>query len=227
MNQKLDRATQDALKQKVAEAALQYINLPRMRIGIGTGSTVNFLIDLLPRVKDRIEAVVSSSEASTRRLEQHGFKVSELSEVGDLDIYIDGADECDPHNRLIKGGGGALTREKIIAWASDQFICIVDESKMVDVLGEFPLPVEVLPMARSFVARKLVGMGGMPEYRAGFVTDNGCQILDVHNLKILDPVALESEINQIPGVITNGLFALRKADVTLVATPEGVRVQKS
>ncbi len=227
MTRKLDKETQDALKKKVAEAALEYINLPRMRVGIGTGSTVNFLIDLLPRVAERIDAVVSSSEASTRRLEKHGFKVSELSEVGDLDIYIDGADECDPHNRLIKGGGGALTREKIIAWASDKFVCIVDESKMVDVLGDFPLPVEVLPMARSFVARKMVAAGGMPEYRQDFVTDNGCQILDVHNLKILDPVALESDINQIPGVITNGLFALRGADVTLIATPDGVRVQES
>ncbi len=227
MSQKPDPISQDALKKKVAEAALEYINLPRMRVGIGTGSTVNFLIDLLPRVKDRIEAVVSSSVASTERLEKHGFTVKELSEVGDLDIYIDGADECDPHNRLIKGGGGALTREKIIAWASQQFICIVDESKMVDVLGQFPLPVEVLPLARSFVARKMVGFGGMPEYREGFVTDNGCQILDVHNLKILDPVRLESDINQIPGVITNGLFALRSADVTLVATPDGVRVQKA
>lgn len=225
MTQTLDKATQDALKQQVAEAALEYINLPRMRVGIGTGSTVNFLIELLPRVKDRIEAVVSSSEASTERLERHGFTVSELSEVGDLDIYIDGADECDPHNRLVKGGGGALTREKIIAWASDKFVCIVDESKMVDVLGAFPLPVEVLPMARSFVARKLVGLGGMPEYREGFITDNGYQILDVRNLKILDPVTLEEEINQIPGVITNGLFALRKADVTLIATADGVRRQ--
>jgi len=227
MKQNIDKSAQDALKKKVAKAALEYINLPRMRVGIGTGSTVNFLIDLLPQVADRIEAVVSSSVASTRRLEKLGFKVSELSEVGDLDIYIDGADECDPHNRLVKGGGGALTREKIIAWASDRFVCIVDESKLVDVLGGFPLPVEVLPLARSFVARKMVGFGGMPEYREGVVTDNGCQILDVHNLKILDPVKLESDINQIPGVITNGLFALRKADVTLIATPEGIKVQES
>ncbi len=227
MNRKLDKDTQDALKKKVAEAALAYIDLPRMRVGIGTGSTVNFLIDLLPQVKHRIEVVVSSSEASTRRLEENGFVVSELSEAGGLDIYIDGADECDPHNRLIKGGGGALTREKVIAWASRWFVCIVDESKMVDVLGAFPLPVEVLPFARSFVARKIVGAGGTPEYRRGFVTDNGCQILDVHNLKIIDPMELEGRINQIPGVITNGLFAMRGADVTLIATPSGVRVQKS
>ncbi|MGJ8663174.1 MAG: ribose-5-phosphate isomerase RpiA [Marinicella sp.] len=211
----------DDLKRQVAEAALTYINDYDMVIGIGTGSTVNHLIDLLPQVKNRIEAVVSSSEASTKLLEAHGFTVKELNQTGDLSLYIDGADECDAHNRLIKGGGGALTREKIIAAASKQFICIVDDSKCVDLLGKFPLPIEVLPMARSFVARQMVKLGGQPIYREGFVTDNGNQIIDIHNLKILDPVELELNINQIPGVVTNGLFAGRKADVSLVAQSDG------
>lgn len=211
----------EQLKKQVAQAALAYINDYDMVIGIGTGSTVNELIDLLPQVKNRIDAVVSSSEESTKRLLAHGFNVKELNQTGDLSLYIDGADECDAHNRLIKGGGGALTREKIIAAASKQFICIVDESKCVDVLGKFPLPIEVLPMARSFVARQMVKLGGQPIYREGFITDNGNQIIDIHNLKILDPVALENKINQIPGVVTNGLFADRKADVTLVAQANG------
>ncbi len=211
----------EQLKQQVAQAALSYFNDYDMVVGIGTGSTVNQLIDLLPQVKNRIEAVVSSSEASTQRLEAHGFNVKELNQTGDLSLYIDGADECDAHNRLIKGGGGALTREKIIAAASRQFVCIVDESKCVDVLGSFPLPIEVLPMARSFVARQMVKLGGQPIYREGFTTDNGNQIIDIHNLKILDPVALETTINQIPGVVTNGLFAGRKADVTLIAQQSG------
>jgi ribose 5-phosphate isomerase A len=182
---------------------------------------VNQFIELLPQVKDRIEAVVSSSEASTQRLEALGFNVRELNQTGDLALYIDGADECDVHNRLIKGGGGALTREKIIAGASKRFVCIIDESKCVDLLGAFPLPIEVLPMARSFVARQMVKLGGQPIYREGFVTDEGNQIIDIHNLKILDPVELETTINQIPGVVTNGLFAGRKADVTLIAQSDG------
>lgn len=211
----------EQLKRQVAEAALQYINDYDMVIGIGTGSTVNHFIDLLPSVKNRIEAVVSSSEVSTKKLISHGFNVKELNQTGDLSLYIDGADECDGHNRLIKGGGGALTREKIIAAASNQFICIVDESKCVDVLGKFPLPIEVLPMARSFVARQMVKLGGQPIYREGFTTDNGNQIIDIHNLKILNPVDLETKINQIPGVVTNGLFAHRSADVTLIAQSNG------
>ncbi len=212
---------QEELKILAAKAALSYINDFDMIIGIGTGSTVNQFIELLPTVKNRIEAVVSSSEASTKKLEALGFHVKELNQTGDLSIYIDGADECDAHNRLIKGGGGALTREKVIAAASKQFICIVDESKTVDLLGGFPLPIEVLPMARSFVARQLVKLGGQPIYREGIVTDNGNQIIDIHNLKIIDPVELENKINQIPGVVTNGLFAQRKADVTLIAKNNG------
>ena len=211
----------EQLKIQVAKAALAYFDDYDMVVGIGTGSTVNQLIDLLPEVKNRIEAVVSSSEESTQRLEAHGFNVKELNQTGDLSLYIDGADECDAHNRLIKGGGGALTREKVIAAASQKFICIVDESKCVDVLGAFPLPIEVLPMARSFVARQMVKLGGQPIYREGFVTDNGNQIIDIHNLKILDPVELEQKINQIPGVVTNGLFAHRQADVTLIAQANG------
>ncbi len=211
----------DQLKQQAAQAALSYFSDYDMVVGIGTGSTVNHLIDLLPQVKNRIEAVVSSSVESTQRLESHGFHVKELNQTGDLSLYIDGADECDGHNRLIKGGGGALTREKIIAAASRQFVCIVDESKCVDILGKFPLPIEVLPMARSFVARQMVKLGGQPIYREGCITDNGNHIIDIHNLKILDPVELEVKINQIPGVVTNGLFAGRKADVTLIAQANG------
>jgi len=211
----------EQLKTQVAKAALAYFDDYDMVVGIGTGSTVNQLIDMLPEVKNRIEAVVSSSEESTQRLAAHGFNVKELNQTGDLSLYIDGADECDAHNRLIKGGGGALTREKVIAAASQKFVCIVDESKCVDVLGAFPLPIEVLPMARSFVARQMVKLGGQPIYREGFVTDNGNQIIDIHNLKILDPVELEQKINQIPGVVTNGLFAHRKADVTLIAQANG------
>ena len=216
----------EQLKLQVAQAALAYINDYDMVIGIGTGSTVNQLIDLLPQVKNRIDAVVSSSEVSTQRLQALGFNVKELNQTGDLTLYIDGADEFDAHNRLIKGGGGALSREKIIAAASKQFICIVDDSKQVDVLGKFPLPIEVLPMARSYVARQMVKLGGQPIYREGFVTDNGNPIIDIHNLKILDPVELENKINQIPGVVTNGLFAQRKADVVLIAQSDGEIVKQ-
>ena len=212
---------QDELKKKVAQAAIKFINEDSMTLGIGTGSTVNAFIDLLPQVRDNIRACVSSSEASTERLKALGFEVIELNQTGGLSLYIDGADECDAHNRLIKGGGGALTREKIIAEASEKYICIVDESKMVNLLGSFPLPVEIIPMARSMVARKMVALGGQPIYREGFVTDNGNWILDVHNLKIIDPVELETKINQIPGVVCNGLFAMRGANTTLIAMQNG------
>ena len=219
-------SSQDDLKQQVAKAALDYIDAYDMVLGIGTGSTVNCLIDLLPSVKDRIDSVVSSSEASTELLQKHGFQVKELNNCGTLSLYIDGADEVDGHNRLIKGGGGALTREKIIANASERFVCIVDASKQVDILGEFPLPVEVIPMARSYVGRELAKLGGQPVFREDFTTDNGNWILDVHNLKILDPVDLETRINSIPGVVTNGLFAQRGADLTLIASTEGIRTQR-
>jgi len=215
--------TQDELKKQVAAAALQYLkNVPI--IGMGTGSTVTHLINQLADCdfKYEIEAAVSSSIKTTEHLQSIGIKVLELNQTGDLEVYIDGADEVTPHKKMLKGGGGALTREKIIAGASRKFVCIVDESKCVDVMGKFPLPVEVLPLSRSFVARQLVKLGGQPELRinkdsgAPYITDNGCEILDVHNLSIVDPVGLEQAINNIPGVITNGLFAMRDADVVLV-----------
>jgi len=208
-------------KRQVAEAALAFVS-PDSVLGVGTGSTVNCFIDALASSRVRIEAAVSSSEATTARLKAAGIEVVELNQAGTLDLYIDGADEFDPHRRLIKGGGGALTREKIIAGASRKFICIVDESKKVGVLGKFPLPVEVIPMARSFVARKLVAIGGQPEWRQEFVTDNGNLILDVHNMDLVDPVSAEQRINNIPGVVTCGLFALRPAEVVLMATSSGV-----
>jgi len=192
-------------------------------LGVGTGSTVNCFIDALVASGKRLEAAVSSSEATTARLRSHGFEVRELNNAGTLDLYIDGADEFDPYRRLIKGGGGALTREKIVAAASRKFVCIVDESKKVGILGAFPLPVEVIPMARSYVARQLVALGGQPELRTDFVTDNGNVILDVHNLDLVDPVSVEGRINNIPGVVTCGLFALRPAEVVLMASPSGVR----
>lgn len=213
--------TQDEKKKAVAEAAMKYVE-PGMVVGVGTGSTVNFFIDALARIKGQIDGAVSSSNASAERLRQHGIDVFDLNAVGELPIYVDGADETTRHKHLIKGGGAALTREKIVAAASRQFICIVDESKVVDILGKFPLPVEVVPMARSYVARKLVALGGQPVWREGVTTDNGNWILDVHNLKIMNPVELESEINQITGVVTNGLFARRAADVVLVAAGNGV-----
>ena len=191
-------------------------------VGVGTGSTVNFFIDAMAGVKNRIGGVVSSSEASTKRLQNHGIDVVSLAEAGTLDIYVDGADEANSHLQLIKGGGGALTREKIVAAASRKFVCILDDSKLVDVLGDFPLPVEVIPMARSLVARELVSLGGQPIWRENFTTDNGNEILDVHGLKILDPIALESEINNLAGVVTVGIFAIRSADVLLIGTDSGV-----
>lgn len=213
--------SQNRLKIEVAKAALQHVE-DGMLLGIGTGSTVNAFIDQLAASGKRLEAAVSSSDATTERLKAIGVKVVELNHSGDLELYIDGADEVDEHKRLIKGGGGALTREKIIAGASRKFICIVDESKCVPILGEFPLPVEVIPMARAFVARKLTGMGGRPELREGFTTDNGNLILDVRKLDLVDPISVETAINQIPGVVTCGLFAQRGADIVLVASESGV-----
>ena len=214
--------TQDEMKRKAAEAALEYIIVDEI-VGVGTGSTVNHFIDVLAEIKHKINGAVSSSEASTERLQAHGIQVYDLNDVGDLSVYIDGADESDHYLNLIKGGGGALTREKIIAGASRKFVCIADESKLVDVMGEFPLPVEVIPMARSFIARELVKLGGRPEWREGFVTDNGNDILDVHDLKIMEPMKLENELNKLPGIVTVGIFANRPADVLILGTPEGAK----
>lgn len=202
-------------KRLSAEAAIEFIE-EGMTVGIGTGSTVAYFIEALGRIKSRIEGAVSSSDQSTAKLKALGIPVLDLNHTGDLALYVDGADECDPHNRLIKGGGAALTREKIIAAASKNFVCLIDAAKQVNVLGKFPLPVEVIPMARSYVARQIVKLGGQPVWRDGVVTDNGGLILDVHNLTITDPVKLEAEINQITGVIANGLFAKRAADVVIV-----------
>lgn len=214
--------TQDELKRKAAEAALEYAKgIPVL--GIGTGSTVNHFIDLLADLKGQIDGAVSSSENSTARLKRLGIPVLDLNEVGTLEVYVDGADEANPHKQLIKGGGAALTREKIITAASRKFVCIVDESKCVDVLGKFPLPVEVIPMARSYVARELVKLGGQPVWRENCVTDNHGHILDVHNLEILDPIDLERKINNIVGVITCGLFAERPADIVVIASATGIR----
>ncbi len=218
--------TQDEQKRAVAEAAIRYIE-DGWVIGVGTGSTANFFIDALAGIKERIKGAVASSEASARRLESHGIPVFQLSEVGRLPIYVDGADEVNSFLQCIKGGGAALTREKIVAQASDLFVCVADQSKMVRVLGNFPLPVEVIPMARSLVARELVKLGGDPVWRENTVTDNGGQILDVRGMQIAEPVKLETEINQIPGVITNGLFARRPADVLLLGTPQGVETHRS
>ena len=207
--------TQDELKQKVAQAALHYIKDVSI-VGVGTGSTVRHFIDYLAEFKSDIEGAVSSSEMTTAHLKKVGIPVLDLNTVGTLDVYIDGADEVTPHKHMIKGGGGALTREKIIGAASKKFICIVDETKCVDVLGGFPLPIEVIPMARSYVAREMVKLGGQPVWRENFITDNHNEIIDVHNLNILDPIELEKIINNITGVVTNGLFAMRAADVVLV-----------
>jgi ribose 5-phosphate isomerase A len=212
---------QQIQKQQVAEAALKHVR-PYSVLGVGTGSTVNCFIEALASSGKKVEAAVSSSDATTRLLESHGIEVRDLNQAGTLDMYIDGADEFDRHRRLVKGGGGALTREKIVAGASRKFVCIVDESKKVGVLGKFPLPIEVIPMARSFVARQLVAMGGQPELRQDFITDNGNSILDVHNMDLVDPVSVENELNNLPGVVTCGLFAIRPADVVLMATASGV-----
>lgn len=217
--------TQDEMKKAAGWAALEYVT-PGTLVGVGTGSTVNHFIDALGSIKDQIKGAVSSSEASTARLQQLGIEVFDLNEVGELAVYVDGADEIDGSMAMIKGGGAALTREKIVAAVADKFVCIVDGSKTVEVLGAFPLPVEVIPMAREYVARELAKLGGRPVYREDVVTDNGNQILDVHGLKITDPKGLETRINAIVGVVTNGLFAERGADVLLIGTPEGV-VRKS
>ena len=213
--------TQDEMKQAVARAALEHVVVDTI-IGIGTGSTANFFIDALAEIKGKIKGTVASSEASAARLRGHGVPVFDLNSVDEMSVYIDGADETNRYAHLVKGGGGALTREKIVAAVAKKFVCIVDESKVVDVLGAFPLPVEVIPMARSYVARELVKLGGEPVYREGFVTDNGNVILDVHNLRIMNPVELEQKLNNITGVVTNGLFALRPADVVLVGSAAGV-----
>lgn len=213
----------DESKRQAALEALNWLEDATV-IGVGTGSTVNHFIDALAGIKGRLDGAVSSSDASTERLKRVGIPVLDLNATGDIAVYVDGADEANQHLQLIKGGGGALTREKIVAAASRRFICIVDESKLVPVLGRFPLPVEVIPMARSYVARQLVKLGGQPDWREGFVTDNGNLILDVHNLSIIDPPQLETTINQIAGVVSVGLFARRPADVLLIGSANGVRV---
>lgn len=213
-------ASQDELKKQVAEAAISYVK--GGIIGVGTGSTANFFIDALAGIKSKIDGAVASSEATANRLRGHGIEVFDLNSVDGMDIYVDGADEITTHLHMLKGGGGALTREKIVAACAKSFICIADESKLVDVMGKFPLPVEVIPMARSYVARELVKLGGQPKLR-DFTTDNGNVILDVHGLQILNPVELEAKINQIVGVVTNGLFAARPANVLLLGTANGVK----
>ncbi len=213
--------TQDELKKQVARSAIEYIKDVPV-IGVGTGSTVNFFIEMLVDYTSTIDAAISSSIDTTRRLESVGIKVLDLNEVDNVKVYIDGADEVDPKKKLIKGGGGALTREKIIAGASDKFVCIVDSSKTVDVLGGFPLPIEVIPMSRQYVARELVKMGGQPVWRENFISDNACEIIDIHNLYIRDPMEMERVINNIPGVVTVGLFALRDADVVLIGDGDTV-----
>ncbi|WP_374335486.1 ribose-5-phosphate isomerase RpiA [Leeia sp.] len=213
--------TQDQQKQAAARAAIDFIE-DGWVVGVGTGSTANYFIDALAEIKQRIDGAVASSEASAARLKAHGIRVFELTAVGEMPIYVDGADEINGQWQMIKGGGAALTREKIVAQCCKQFVCIADASKQVRVLGQFPLPVEVIPMARSLVGRELVKLGGHPAWREGVVTDNGNWILDVHGLTIAEPIKLETAINQIPGVVTNGLFALRPANVLLLGTPDGV-----
>lgn len=219
--------TQDEMKLQVAQAAIAYV-VPDTIIGVGTGSTANFFIDELAKIKGKINGAVASSEATAQRLKAHGIPVLDLNSVDEMSVYVDGADEADGGLHLVKGGGGALTREKIVAAVAKQFICIADQSKKVGVLGKFPLPVEVIPMARSYVAREILKrFGGEPVYRDGFVTDNGNVILDVHGLDIVDPRKLENELNSIVGVVTNGLFAIRNADVLLLGTPNGVETIKA
>jgi ribose 5-phosphate isomerase A len=212
---------QDEMKKVAARAALEYVE--GGIVGVGTGSTVNHFIDFLAGIKHKIDGAASSSEASSARLKSHGIEVLDLNSVGELEIYVDGADESNRQLELIKGGGGALTREKIVAAVARKFVCIADGSKLVDMLGKFPLPVEVIPMARSYVARELVKLGGTPVWREGFVTDNGNLILDVENLEIMEPIKMERRINDMAGVVTVGLFALRPADVLILGTPEGAK----
>ena len=214
--------TQDDKKKAAARAALEYV-ADNAVIGVGTGSTANHFIELLATLRGRIEGTVASSEATAARLRRHGIPVYDLNGVGTVPVYVDGADEADRNLRLVKGGGGALTREKILAAAAEKFVCVADDSKLVAVLGKFPVPVEVIPMARSYVARQVVKLGGNPIWRDGFVTDNGNIVLDVYNLNHTDPAAVEAELNQITGVVTNGIFARRPADVLILGTDGGVR----
>jgi len=209
-------------KRDAAKAAMEFIE-PGTTLGVGTGSTVNYLIEMLPEIRDKIDRVVSSSKASTTLLRENGFDVSTLNEVGDYDLYIDGADESNKHLQLIKGGGGALTREKVLAAAARRFICIVDDTKLVGMLGSFPLPIEVLPMAQELVSRRMLKMRGQPIWREGFITDNGNHILDIHDLQIPNPLEMEARINRIPGVVTVGIFANRAADILLIGGDNGVR----
>ncbi|MBA5763853.1 ribose-5-phosphate isomerase RpiA [Vibrio sp. 404] len=217
--------TQDEMKKEAAWAALKYVEKDSI-VGVGTGSTVNHFIDALATIKDDIKGAVSSSEASTLKLKELGIEVFDCNEVIKLDVYVDGADEINAYRDMIKGGGAALTREKIVAAISDKFICIVDDTKAVDILGQFPLPVEVIPMARSYVARELVKLGGDPAYREGVITDNGNVILDVHNMQISNPKEMERAINALPGVVTVGLFAARGADVVITGTPNGAKIEE-
>jgi ribose 5-phosphate isomerase A len=213
-------------KSNAAKAALEFID-PGTVLGVGTGSTVNFLIDMLPDIRGRIDAVVSSSRATTTLLQERGFSVQTLNQTGDIDLYIDGADECNKHLQLVKGGGGALTREKVLAGAARRFVCIVDDSKLVGMLGKFPVPIEVLPMAQEFVSRRLLKMRGNPVWRENFVTDNGNHILDVEGLQISNPIEMEARINRIPGIVTVGIFADRPADILLIADDKGVREMRA
>ncbi len=213
----------DEMKKAAAQAALEYVE-PGMIVGIGTGSTANHFIDLLATVKGKIDGTVASSIASEERLKGHGIPVMDFNTAGELSLYVDGADESTKHLHLIKGGGGALTREKIVAAGSEKFVCIADDTKLVRVLGEFPLPIEVIPMAQSMVAREIVKLGGTPELRVGFTTDNGNIILDVRNMEILNPVEMEAKINQIAGVVTVGIFAHRPADVLILGGADGVKI---
>jgi len=222
MNRETMTQTQDEQKREVAQAAIQYIPIGSI-VGVGTGSTANYFIDELAKIKHKIDGAVASSDDTAQRLKNHHIEVLDLNNVSDIPVYVDGADEITEHLHMIKGGGGALTREKIVAATAKRFVCVADQSKLVSVLGAFPLPVEVIPMARSYVARKIVQLGGHPVLREGFITDNGNVILDVHGLKILNPTKLEMDLNQIAGIVTNGLFAKRGADVLLLGTDNGVR----
>ncbi len=213
-------------KRNAAKAAMEFIE-PGTTLGVGTGSTVNYLIEMLPEIRDKIDRIVSSSKVSTALLEENGFEVSTLNEVGDYDLYIDGADESNKRLQLIKGGGGALTREKVLATAARRFICIVDDAKLVGMLGSFPLPIEVLPMAQEMVSRRMLKMRGQPIWREGFVTDNGNHILDIHDLQISNPLEMEARINRIPGVVTVGIFAHRAADILLIGGDDGVREMRT
>lgn len=216
---------QDEMKQAVAKAAIDYVQIDTI-VGVGTGSTANCFIDELAKIKHKIKGAVASSQATADRLQAHGIELYDLNMVDEMSVYVDGADETNAHKHLVKGGGGALTREKIVAAVAKQFVCIIDESKQVDLLGKFPLPVEVIPMARSYVAREILKLGGEPVLREGFTTDNGNVILDVHGLDIIDPKGLENQLNSLVGVVTNGLFAARPADILLIGTPDGVKVEK-